>query len=266
MLGLAEYTVLSTDLWQQALISQQKINTALAANLTKQQAIKVTQQFAKEYVQAYRGILDSGLQEIAGNAIDYYQAQLGFEVANPEQVVSALLKDSYKSRYYGVTLERRLAINEQRLMRNIGKAALWGAEYEGLKRLLTHPVPYGAQFNFDKRILLAQSVKIEQDVAKVMGDQANIVLVKWNVSALHPKPDICDEYATYQSKSVVKYIEDNRLDINPKGVYFLNELPPPPHPNCMCEYGLVQGKRVTGGPVKRTISKIRNLLQRFRSK
>lgn len=47
--------------------------------------------------------------------------------------------------------------------------------------------------------------------------------LRWNLSGSHPKPDECNQYA-----------EDTHERGKPAGVYSPENVPPKPHPNCLC--------------------------------
>jgi hypothetical protein len=47
--------------------------------------------------------------------------------------------------------------------------------------------------------------------------------VKWNLSGSHPRPDECNEYA-----------EDTHYRGGDGGVFLPQDVPPKPHPNCLC--------------------------------
>ena len=47
--------------------------------------------------------------------------------------------------------------------------------------------------------------------------------VKWNLSGSHPRPDECNAYA-----------DDVHMDGGEAGVWAPNQIPPKPHPNCLC--------------------------------
>lgn len=51
---------------------------------------------------------------------------------------------------------------------------------------------------------------------------------KWNLSGSHPKPDICNDYAS-----------DDHDDMGP-GVFSKDNVPPKPHPQCLCYVTHVQ--------------------------
>ncbi len=56
------------------------------------------------------------------------------------------------------------------------------------------------------------------------------------------------------------------INENPKGLYFVDDLPLPPHPNCQCEYGMVvKGKTQITTKIKRTLRKVQNILNRIKS-
>lgn len=267
MLGLAEYTVLAAELKQLGIRAQTDLSELLDPGMSRDKVTKLAVSHAATYYKDYKSLLKSGLNEIGLNALSYYSDQIGSEIGDPEKFVSDIVDRNYRTKYYGNTLSKKLDMNFLRFTRNINRSALWGKEYQGLHQLFVHSVPYGSQYNIDKRILLAMAVKVEQDVAKAVAKKEDLRLIRWTLSHAHAVPDICDDLSTNVDKGVVNYIEENNLQLNPKGVYFIEELPPPPHPNCRCEYLLVTGKeRDRDTKVKRAFNKVKSLLSRLRNK
>lgn len=263
MLALAEYSVLSQELLRLARQAESKIDESIDSDMFKASAIKITKEIALAYYDDYQALLESGLLEIAENAVSFYEQKS--DVQLKKGFVKDVVNKAYEERYFGAALAQRIIVNRKRLERNITKSSQ--VSVNALKGVLTNPVPFGAQYNIDKRVLLATAVKIEQDVAKEFAESEEHSLIRWRLSPMHAKPDVCDELATNVDKSVVSYLEKHKIKENPKGLYFANSLPHPPHPNCQCEYSLVTGRtKSTSGRVKRTVRTIRRLLERFKGK
>lgn len=267
MLGLAELTVGLRDLHDAAKRSDNKTAAEMPFK-NRQEALRVAQLNADIYYENYRyTVLPSTLLDVADNSMEYYSKQLGVDVDDFDESVREIVTRQFTDKYYGKTLDERLDANAKRLARNIIRTAAVGQGFEHLAGILTDRIPFGAQFDLDKRMMLATAVKVEQDVARYMAEKVGAQLVKWNVSPYHKVTDICDDYATYSDKAVVRYIEDNNLDISPKGVYFINQLPHPPHPNCMCEYGIITGRSEPArGIVRRSKDKLAAIINRLRRK
>lgn len=263
MLGLAEYVAMSAELLKVAKGHQADITRKLDPEMAKMEAIKMARIHAGAYQDDFETLLKGSLTEVGENAAVYYEGKTGIELANRASFVKKLVETNWKERYYGATIAQRLLLNRNRLDRVTRQTASWGKDYKGLTQLLVDPVPYGSQFNIDKRLLLAQSVKIEQDTAKAFADGK---LIRWSLSPRHKQECLCDDYARAIDKEVVNFIEQNSLKIDPKGLYTPSSLPRPPHPNCQCEFGIVTGESETRGPVKRAIDKVRSLIKRIRGK
>lgn len=263
MLGLAEYVVISQEILRLGQEAEANVANQLTPGMTKQKAISITKDEMLAYYDNYQTALENGLEEIANNAVGYYSDQA--EVDVPEGLANKLVKSAYGEKYYGATLLQRLVVNKKRLERNITRSAQ--VSQEALTKVITDPIPFGSQYHVDKRVLLATAAKLEQDTAKEFARKEQHPLINWKTSSFHAKPDVCDDLANAVDKTVVSYIKSNKLDIDPRGVYFQDKLPLPPHPNCQCEYGLVrEAKSTSKGAVKRTVSTIRNLLRRFKGK
>lgn len=266
MLGLSEYTIAKAELWQLILRTQEDLTSNLEGKLTKTQAIRAAEEAANLYYNEYQKVLKQGLAQVASNAINEYQQQVGVTLDDADEVVKNLVDANFGQKYFNESLKKRLEVNKTSMLNRIEKAAVWGSEYAGLKRFFAEPTPYGSQYNRDNRVLLAQSAKIEQDAARYMADYAGAELIKWSLSHLHPKPDICDDLALAVDPEVVRYAEENKLDLDPRGVYFVKDLPYPPHPNCMCEYSIVTGEGKSKRARRKTSKALSNALKALRKK
>lgn len=54
-------------------------------------------------------------------------------------------------------------------------------------------------------------------------DNPFVEAMKWNLSGSHPKPDACNQYA-----------DDVHMKNGDEGVYEIGDIPPKPHPQCLC--------------------------------
>lgn len=262
MLSLAEYKAQSAELHQLGLRYENEITDAVK-NTTKLQALKATNKILKSYQSDYEKLLERSLLETADNASSYYAAKLGIDL--PEKFNEKLVKKQYTQRYFGLTLGVRLAFNFRKLQQKAQKSAAVKPEHLG--NLFTSSFPFGAHYNVDRRLLQAQSVKLEQDIAKEIATIDGLQLLRWKLSPYHTGNDICDELAGNIDKSVVNYLERNKLGLDPKGLYFVDKLPNLPHPNCQCEFGMVKSARdIPTSRANRVLSKVQSIIARIRSR
>lgn len=268
MLGLAEYSLGARDLLEAAI----KAETGMKSEMpfaNRQEAIRVAQFYSDIYNERdLKNIFNNTFEDIAENAFAYYEDELGLDVNDWTNEAKAVVAKQYNEKYYGATLSERLRVNARRLGRNIVRSAAVGAAYEAVVDVLTKPFPFGAQNSVDKRLLQATAMKIEQDVAKIVAERAGQRLIRWRLSSYHKMPDICDDLASNIDKNVVLYMEDNGIDADPRGVYFIEDLPLLPHPNCMCEFGYVVPPRRESSPagniVKKSVTAIGKIIQKLR--
>lgn len=271
MLGLAEYITLKRELQRLGREYDDKIADAIRGE-PKQSAIGITQGLAQQYRRRFRLLLDQGLREVGDTAVRHYAKELGSTYTDNEikALVDVIVKQQYMRKYYGATLNARLAVGDKRLQRVVvqtGQIVDKDGFPHKLPGLFTESVPFGAQINVDARLLLGTAVKIEQDVAKEMASKAQMPFIRWVLSGRHSTPDACDWYANNTDDHVVAYLQQHNIDQDTRGLFFAEELPSPPHPNCRCEYELVSSTSVAKtGPVKRAINKLRNLVRRLRAR
>lgn len=263
MLGLVEYNVISQEILGLAEAAQNNVASKLDPDMTKQQSIKIAKKEMFSYYDDYQTSLKDGLNDIATNAIEHYAGQTTTDV--PKGLAEKVVGQIYEERYFGASLITRLAVNRKRLERTVTQSAQ--VSQAALSGVLTESVPFGAHYGIDKRVLLASSERAEQLTAQYFASQEEHPFLRWNVSDRHKGPDTCDDLANNIDKLVVAYLKEHNLDIDPKGLYFQDQIPHPPHPNCQCEFGLVSSdKDVSKNIVKRTTGAISKLLRRFRSK
>lgn len=273
MLGLAEFRVAGTQLQQLAQLYDQKTATLIEplfnedgtmSTTNKQRAVLLAQANLNSYYDEYEQLLYSSALESGDNAAGHYAKQLGISI--PESLVPDTVGAQYARKYYGATLAARLIFNRARLLRKVDNTAAVGAEH--IAGVLTKATPFGAQMSLDRRLLLSTMVKVEHDIAKQMAKLDDVPLIRWTLSHMHKQPDICDDLATHSSKKVEQYLEEREVsNIDSKGLYFIDDLPRPPHPNCQCEYALVApGRPISTGPFKRTLARLRTLFNKIRKK
>lgn len=250
MLGLAEYRIHTAMLKELAIATDKQIVADITPDTTRRQRIALANKYGDVYHTQYRDLLYTGLNDVAINAVDYYADELAIDI-DRQLVANRVVDRQYRTKYYAATLAARLVLHKRRIPRFNEKG-----------------VSFQQQALTDQRLFLGTATKVEQDIAKELAAEAGIKLIKWTLSHRHTRTDVCDDYASYVSKRAVKFIDDHSLNINPKGVYLVDELPRPPHPNCQCEYGLMQssGGATTSGLIRRTRNKIKRLLRAIRRK
>lgn len=270
MLSLAEFRALDAELRTTASKIEEKVRNAIQASQGSDRLAKAEAYYRTEYVAERNRIIYNGLLEAAINAARHHADSLGLDLSNQEieGFAKEIVDRQYKRQYYGATLAARLKISDKQLGRRIVRTYFTGMEKgEKLDTVLTKSVPFGAQIHVDRRILLGQIQKVENDIAKEIADKYKIPFIRWTLSHRHTVQDVCDDLANYVDPQVVAQIETLNLDIDPKGLYFAKDLPQPPHPNCQCEFVLVtrEGAR-TASVVKRAARRVRRLLRRLRRK
>lgn len=263
MLGLAEYRAASADLLQQAQRTEQDIQAKISNDASASQAKSIAWSEMRKYANYNRQVLDQAMKDVAHNAVQHYANLLGVE-ADPE-LEDQLAQKQYTDKYYGLSLNQRLLYNERRLQGRITKSVYVNPKHAG--DVLTKSFPFGAHYSVDKRTLLGTLVKVENDAARAMAVKANVPLIRWTMSHQHSQPDECDTLAGNIDKRVVDYLSQNDLDIDPAGVYFVEDLPHPPHPNCQCEYAMVtsQGEEHKG-TIQRAFNTVLSVLRRLRQR
>lgn len=264
MITLPEYAAVSGQIMALGKQADELVASSIDS-LTTAQAIDFTKNVAKSYQSDLEDIVNDGLMEAADAVFDEYEHKTGQALSR--KAIKTLVATSAAEKFYGATLNQRYKTNYKRLQHNIERSA--AVKKEHLSKVFTEPYPFGAQTNIDKRVLQAQMIKLEQDIALYHAKELDLPLIRWTLAGKHGQPDICDDLAAAVSHSVVEFLSENELDINPKGLYFREDLPRPPHPNCQCEYALVSFKgkepeRRSG--VRRSIAKLRSLIKRISSK
>lgn len=265
MLGRAELLSYAAELYRIGQTYDQQIADQIADVRDRRIAIERVSKLVQPYWGEYRGLLDRALMDIARNAVRHYVQTYNISDIDIDATARAIVNNQYTTRYYGATLNQRLAVAERRLQRQIVQTASVGRDPSNLAGLFTKSFPFGAEVSFDKRLLQGTAVKIEQDVAKTLAREAQANLVRWKLAPTHRITCQCDQLAGAVNRDVVEWLRGQDIDVNPRGLYFVEELPPPPHPNCQCEFDFVTRREQTvAGPVRRAVTTIRNILNRLR--
>lgn len=260
MLGLAEYTAGAAELLA---VAQQAETSTVTGPLSPEQSYS-------NYFSTFRGLLHDRMHEVAKNAVDHYSKLLK-QPSDPE-LVDLLVSKQYTDPYYGLNLNQRLNLNAAALYRKMSQSQLYDNAQAitknevptAIDKVLTNTVPFGAHYYTDRRLMLGTLVKIEQDAVKAVAAKNDIRLIRWTLSHKHARPDICDDLAKTVDKQVKEYLQEKGLNVRPEGVYFVEDLPQPPHPNCQCDYTLVSEQGTEhAGPVQRTIGALTSLLRRI---
>lgn len=261
MLGLAEYIAARTDLRRYANWAEDQVTKLMPENPTSDQAAAIGLQVARQYRNVQRATLATAMQDVTRNALEHYQKRTGI-VIHDELINDKIMQAQYDDRYYGATLTQRLRYNDQLLARRINKAADLDPKF--VSDVWTKSVPHGSQYSTDRMLLLSTVAKIEQDVAREYAARTEHKLVRWSLSHRHRQTDICDDLANGVDRAVVAYLNEHNLQHSPKGLYFVDDLPVPPHPNCQCEYGIIRGSEyIKPGQVDRALDRVRRLLRKL---
>lgn len=193
----------------------------------------------------------SNLRRIGMNAVNFYGPELTDR--EKEQEVNAALDTMTHSKYYGLTLPERLKQSNVQLHRNLSRSAVTGAKQEtrlnNITRVFTEKYPYGAHMHWDTRLFLAEAVRLEHEVAKRLAYRREITFVRWTMSHTHEVTDICDELSQAIDPAVATELAGLGITVSPAGVYFVDQIPSIPHPNCQCVLKYVTGKPVKTPPV-----------------
>ena len=240
---------------------REKVNATTHVQLALRQAFQTATSYHSELVP----LVYKRLQEVGMNAAAFYGPDL--TTREQEQEVSAALDTLTHSRYYGLTLPQRLAQSHHQLKYNMRRSAVTGAKQEtrllNITRVFNEVYPYGAHQSWDTRLFLAEAVRLEHEMAKRLGSRQNISLVRWTVSHNHSQEDICDQLSLAVDPLVQTYIEFNHLKVDPVGVYFLEDIPHIPHPNCQCVIKFIRKKPRVQGPKKPEKTSRKSLIKRI---
>lgn len=261
MITRPEWAAASAQLEAIAQENEARLRTILSAQPSLDAAIAVTRQQSAIYHAAFESHLADSLVQGALTTVDHYDKELGLNLSEAERntIAREYVQKQYVENYYGATLTTRLHwsrfMQEQRIMRSSRVGLKFHTRLENLARVFVYQYPFGSALAHDKRIMLSQMVKVEHDIAREMGRRANVELVKWTLSHTHKVKDICDELAA-----------DTDPDIGMPGVYRLEDVPPPPHPNCQCTLVFLHKDRVTSTFAERAVEKLKELWGKLRKR
>lgn len=258
MFSLPEYRATAADIKTLGQTFDDQMRNALP-DLDQKSAIKLARDMANDYYEEVDTVIQEGLTEVGVNVAG------ALDLDTDEQYVEDIVKLSLAQKYFGLTYRARQTVNRVRLMRKITQTAAGGKDK--LAGIYTERYPYGAQVNTDIRTFQGYTIKLEQDLVKEAATKQDVPFVQWRLSPKHAKECMCDVLANNIDKEVQEFVIEHNLDLELEGLYFRDKLPRPPHPNCQCDFGLVEAqgaKRL--GKVKRTARKIRNLVRRISSK
>lgn len=256
MLTLAEYVAARAQL---ARIAQtiEETYTTQAEGKTKKEKLQLARDLAETYKGQVNHVIGTNIALTAQKSVDHYEKLL--DIQHPDAAVADKIIDAqFEDKYYGATLTQRLTFNEQLLRRRItqsGAAGVLDSVYTGPK--------FGSQLATDQRLLLGTVAKIEQDVAKEFATLTEHQLMRWTLSHRHKQPDDCDALANNVDRRVEQYLREKNLDMDPRGLYFVDDLPVPPHPNCQCEYGVVGDTKVHHSSLDRAVHEVKKILRRL---
>lgn len=189
------------------------------------------------------GVIETG---ITGSASDLAKVNQSFDKAmlkrlgatmDPQFARSLLATaqsglDSYISRrHHGMTLSERVYRNGRRSVTAvegiINQALLSGRSATEIARMVRSYInprtPGGASYAAMRLGRTELNNAFHETSLRMASEDPFVERVKWNLSGSHPKPDICNQYA-----SAV-----NRRGWDP-GEYSVNQVPAKPHPQCLC--------------------------------
>lgn len=258
MINRPEYVALSAQL-SRLIASYQAQLMAQTVGLDANARVEVARILFKSFHEDYVELFAIGMREAAETALIHYGKELSIPV--DDDLADQIVGDHLYGKYYGLTANQRLAILNRSLQRRITIA-------KGIKSDTAEPLTNALsqqEYGY-KRMLLGGIVKVEQDAVVEMAGKVDDPFIRWVLSPRHSRACTCEDLASAIDKQVVKYAEEHDLRINPKGLYFKDNLPNPPHPNCQCGYSIVSGTRVTKNSVRRSVNKIRSILRRIRGK
>lgn len=259
MLTLAEYVAARAQLERLA-VRTRDTTVEHIEGLSKDDAIIAAAKMGKAYYKDYNLLLVASMRETAYQSAKHYHKRTTIELEDFE--IEGVVRRQLTEKYYGATLIDRLKYNQQLLLRRITTAGQ--QDVKNIPLVYFSPIGGGAQFSTDRMLLLGTLAKIEQDIAREVASKTEHKLVRWALSHRHKQPDVCDALATTVDKRVVAYINEHNLKMNPKGLFFIDDLPVPPHPNCQCEYGIVRGSEyIKPGTVERSLDRMRKLVRKI---
>ena len=271
MISKAEHQIAQNKLLNLAETVTASLTQAIAEVTSKDHAFTLAKVYIEHYHTQGEVEILNGLRQVGRRAAEHYNQvlTLGLEGEELEALVEDLLREQLVNPYHGANLEQRLFRTKMISMQRLRKASVTGSGLEtrkaNLTRHLLHKYPYGAQLSVDKRVLLAQAVYLEHEIAKNLAKKAEVRYAVWTLSHQHSTPDICDHLARQVDPSIKEALANTA--ISPEGVYTLKNLPALPHPNCRCTLRFIHEGSVTPKTSQRTkeaFNWLRRILQKTR--
>lgn len=209
--------------------------------------VRVSQlRLTREIMSTWRDIGDVIEQGILGSANDIAKVQAAFDrdlmkglgAKMDQHFARSLLStaqaglDSYISRsHHHMTLSDRVYRNGRRSVTAvegiINQGLLTGRSAREIARMVRSYInprtPGGMSYAAMRLSRTELNNAFHETSLRLAKDDPFVQAVKWNLSGSHPKPDVCNDYAT----QVI------RRGGNP-GEYVPSEVPSKPHPQCLC--------------------------------
>lgn len=209
--------------------------------------VRVSQlRLTREIMSTWRDIGDVIEQGILGSANDIAKVQAAFDrdlmkglgAKMDQHFARSLLStaqaglDSYISRsHHHMTLSDRVYRNGRRSVTAvegiINQGLLTGRSAREIARMVRSYInprtPGGMSYAAMRLSRTELNNAFHETSLRLAKDDPFVQAVKWNLSGSHPKPDVCNDYAT----------QVTRRGGNP-GEYVPSEVPSKPHPQCLC--------------------------------
>lgn len=272
MISKGEHAAAHVDLSELANQYSVKTEEALKGLDTDLASLRAAKNLADEYHAKAKNLTLESLHTIGLNTASHYNKvlELHKDPAELDELVKNLISQQMSEPYHGANLADRLKMNRVQGMVRLTKSSKTGADiitrHRNLVRYFAQPYPHGAQVSYDTRILTGQAVLLEHQIAKSLGVEASKDFVVWTLSGKHSKRDLCDELAEAVDKSVEKALQAADINIPSDGVYFLNQVPNPPHPNCQCTLRFIAGGKVDTSTPTRPLATLRKLWAKLTKK
>lgn len=272
MVTKPEFTAASLEAIAAAKTVEQELLYALEGATSITKALDVAKSYGVSYYEGFDDLMDQTLKDAALSSSNYYNKHYALGLSDDElrDYSYQLIDDLKNEKYHGLNHKQRKTLLQLALNKRFAKSSSVGLtidqKLKNISRALTKPYPFGAQVNLDRRFLLSEVVRVEHKIARDLAARAGIPLIRWNLSGGHSQVDICDEYAGAVSKDVIIFLQENgREDEDPRGLYFIDEVPSIPHPNCQCELSGVGIKEtfLSRPQTRRSIQKVMELMQKI---
>lgn len=272
MVNKPEYVAASSDLIAAARTLEDELLTALQGTSTITKALDIAKGYGLSYYEGFDQLYDETLRTASLNALNYYNKHYALAMSDEdiETYAYQLLDDLKNKKYHGLDYAQRRSLLNLSLNKRFSKSSSVGKDinqkFINISRALSHPYPFGAQTNLDRRFLLSEMVRAEHQIARDLAEKAGIPLIRWNLSGQHSQVDICDELASAVSREVVIFLQEHgRQDEDPRGLYFVDQVPRIPHPNCQCQLSGValEGKTLLRPSTRRGIQSVMKLVQKI---